>query len=105
MDFAAMVRSITVFLIVSVTLGLDGSDNVLARIGTPHNYLLLFGIALLFTLLLAGRNIYVIGTVVVLSLIANMPADFYLNFGVDRDYYAGAMVALVLQPVITRLID
>ena len=105
MDVPTLVKSITVFLLVAVTLGLDGSDNLLARIGMEDNYALLFGLALLFTLLLASRNVYVIGTVAILSLIANMPADFSLNFGVDRDYYAGAMVALILQPVLTRLID
>ena len=105
MDFTTLVRSITVFLILAVTLGLDGTDNILARIGMEGNYALLFSLAIIFTLLLAGRNVYVIGVVAVLSLIANMPADFSLNFGVDRDYYAGAMMALVLQPVVTRLID
>lgn len=105
MDFTALVRSITVFLIVAVTLGLDSTDNILARIGMQDNYLLLFGLAAVFTLLLTGRNVYVIGAVAVLSLIANMPADFTLNFGIDRDYYAGAMMAVVLQPLITRLID
>ena len=105
MDFTTMVRSISVFLILAVTLGLDGSDNIIARIGMPDNYTLLLGLALLLTLLLAGRNIYVIGMVVVLSLLANLPANFSLNFGIDRDYYAGAMMALVLQPVVSRLIE
>lgn len=105
MDFSTIVKSIIVFLVLTATFGIDGTDNLLARLGMGGNYMLLFGLAILFTLLLVGRNVYVIGVVVALGLIANMPANFSLNFGVDRDYYAGAMMALVLQPVVTRLID
>jgi len=105
MDITTMVRSITVFMILAVTLGVDGADNLIARLGMGENYLAIIGLAALFTLILAGRNIYVIAVVAVLSLIANMPASFSLNFGFDRDYYAGVMMALVFQPVVTRLID
>lgn len=105
MDLPVLVRSVIVFLILAATLGLDGSNNVLARLGMQGNYALLFALALLFTLLLTTRNIYIIGAVVLLSLIANMPASFSLNFGIDRDYFTGAMVALILQPLIARIIE
>lgn len=105
MDVATLARSITVFLILAVTLGVDGTDNIIARLGMGHNYLIVFGAAAVLTLILSGRNVYVIAVVAVLSLIANMPADFTLNFGFDRDYYAGVMMALVFQPVVARLMD
>lgn len=105
MDFSTLVRSIAVFLILAVTLGLNIDDNLVARVGMAGNYGLIIGLSFLFTLVLVGRNVYVVGVVVVLSLLANMPADFSLNFGIDRDYYAGAMMALVFQPLVTRLID
>jgi len=38
--------------------------------------------------------------VIILSLNANMPADFSLNFGYDRDLYGGFMLALVIQPLL-----
>jgi hypothetical protein len=103
MDITTLVRSVTVFVILLVTMGINGTDNLIARLGMGGNYALVLGLAVLFTLFLVGRNIYVIGVVAVLSLIANMPADFTLNFGFDRDYYAGVMVALLFQPVVTRL--
>jgi len=40
-----------------------------------------------------------------LRLSENMPADFSLNFGFDRDYYAGIMQAMVLQPIVARSFD
>ena len=52
-----------------------------------------------------GRNIFVVAIVVCLCLIANMPADFSLNFGYDRDIYAGVMVALLFQPLLARVLD
>lgn len=105
MDFPALVRTIAVFLILAVTLGLNIDDNLVARIGMAGNYGLIIGLSMLFTLILSGRNVYVVGVVTVLSLVANMPADFSLNFGIDRDYYAGAMMALVFQPVVSHLMD
>ena len=40
-----------------------------------------------------------------MSLLANMQADFALNFGIDRDVYAGVMMALLLQPFVKRIIE
>tara|TARA_B110000046_G_C12857122_1_gene340211 strand:- start:563 stop:712 length:150 start_codon:yes stop_codon:yes gene_type:complete len=49
--------------------------------------------------------LYLIATITMFSLNANMPADFSLNFGFDRDYYAGIMLAMVLQPIVARTFD
>ncbi len=54
---------------------------------------------------MAGRHAFIILAAVLLSLNANMPSDFALNFGFDRDYYAGVMMALVLQPVVARVLN
>lgn len=105
MDIAILGRSMMVFLLFLATLALNVDDNLIARIGFESNYGLILVLSILFTVILAGRNIYIIGAAVVLCLVANMPADFSLNFGVDRDYYAGVMLALLMQPIMARILN
>ncbi|MDZ7685846.1 MAG: hypothetical protein U5O39_13270 [Gammaproteobacteria bacterium] len=95
-----------VFLLFLATLALNVGDNLIARIGFESNYGLILLLSILFTVtVLAGRNIYIIGAAVILCLVANMPAEFSLNFGVDRDYYAGLMLALLMQPFFARILN
>jgi hypothetical protein len=105
MDFAIMARSISVFIVFAAALAMNLEDNVVARLGMEGNYALMLTMAIIFTLLIIGRNIFVVATVVGLCLLANMPADFTLNFGFDRDLYAGIMVALLFQPVLARVLE
>ncbi|XOV88874.1 MAG: hypothetical protein ACFHX7_03075 [Pseudomonadota bacterium] len=105
MDVAVLARSTVLFLFFAVILGMNLDDNLFARLGLAGNYGLTFFAAVLFTLFMIGRNIYIVAAVALLCLVANMPADFSLNFGYDRDYYAGLMAALLIQPLIARLLD
>ena len=77
-------------------------DNLLARLGIEPSYGYVLGLALIFSLLLSERNAFVVAAVVLFSLNTNMPAEFTLNLGLDRDYYAGIMLALLFQPVMYR---
>lgn len=104
MDMVSLIRAGTVFLIFAVTLALNVGDNLLSRLGLD-NLGLIFVAALLITLFMAGRHAFIIAAAVILSLNANMPTDFALNLGFDRDYYAGLMMALVLQPVMARVLQ
>ncbi len=94
-----------VFLMFAVTLAMNLDDNLLARLGVGENFALVMVLSALITMIMAGRNIYIIAIAVLLCLLANMPVDFSLNFGVDRDYYAGVMLALIIQPLIARVLD
>lgn len=104
MEIATVIRVGAVFLIFAVTLALNVGDNVLARLGLDGFGLIFLG-ALVMTFFLAGRNAFIIAAAVLLSLNANMPSDFALNLGFDRDYYAGVMMALALQPVLGRVLQ
>ena len=124
MDIAVLARSVSVFLFFAVALALNFEDNVVARLGMeiivqPHpraaieaaarlgmegNYALVFSMSVLFTLLIVDRNVFVVAAVVCLCLIANLPADFGLNFGYDRDFFTGLMLALLFQPVLERVL-
>lgn len=77
-------------------------DNLLARLGIEPSYGYVLGMALLFSVLLSERNAFIVAAVVFFSLNANMPMEFSLNFGLDRDIYAGLMMAILLQPIMFR---
>ena len=105
MEFPLFLRFIVLFLTLSTTLALNLGDNLVARVGLTTNIGLILVVASILTYLVSGRGSFIVVGVVLLSLVANMPADFTLNMGVDRDYYAGFMLALALQPVLDRVIE
>ena len=100
-----LIRCAFVFLILAVTLGTNVEDNIIARLGLTATYGYVVGAALIGTVLIAGRNVFIIAAIVIFSLNANMPTDFSMNFGFDRDYYAGLMMAIVLQPFLVRVLE
>jgi len=105
MEITLFLRFIILFMTFSTTLALNLGDNVVSRLGLATNVGFILLLASILTYLVSGRGSLFIVGVVVLSLLANMPADFTLNMGVDRDYYAGFMLALALQPVLDKVIE
>ena len=102
MDFTVVLRSTVVFLTLLTTFASNMEDNLLARLGIETSTGYVVALAIIFCALLTERNVYIVAAVVLFSLNANMPVDFSLNMGVDRDYYAGLMLALILQPILAR---
>lgn len=105
MELTTLIRGAVLFLILATTLGANMEDNFIARLGLDANYAIVIGLALFCTMMLSARNAFIVVIVVVFSLNANMPSEFSLNFGVDRDYYAGFMFAVLLQPILVRVIQ
>jgi hypothetical protein len=105
MDIVLLVRSGAVFFIVAIAMAMNLDDNLMARLGLAGNYGLILTASIVVTLFLIGRNIWMVAGVLVLCLVTNMPADFSLNFGYDRDLYAGLMLAMLFQPLLARAIE
>ena len=105
MEISVLVRYAVVFLLLAVTIGTNLEDNVISRIGINSNYIYVIAAALLGSALTAGRNSFAIAAIVIFSLNANMPSEFSLNLGFDRDYYTGLTLALVFQPMVSWAID
>jgi hypothetical protein len=99
-----IIRTVIVFILLSVTMFINQEDNLFARLGMQGNHVALIALVLLFALLLTNRSFHIIAMATLLSLIANMPIEFSLNFGLDRDLYSGFMVAIMQQPAINRLV-
>lgn len=97
MTIANIVKSILICIIVTATMLVNVDDNLLARLGIAENYLLLSLGVMLITLLTTGINTFVTAFIILFSMNANMPVEFSLNFGVDRDIYAIAMSMLLIS--------
>ncbi len=105
MEVLLYVRIAMLFLLFSVTLSMNLDDNLIARLGFSVNLGLILVLATTCTLFVARRRELIVALIVFLSLNANMPADFSLNLGYDRDLYGGLMLALLLQPLLMRVLD
>ena len=60
--------------------------------------------AMVVTGLVMHRDLMLIVLVVSLSVGANLPEDFMLNFGIDRDYLLGVLVTVVIAPLLARIL-
>jgi len=105
MEALLFARISILFLLFSVTLGINLDDNLIARLGFSANFGVVMVGAIVCTLFVAGRHALIVATVIFFSLNANMPIEFSLNMGYDRHIYGGLMLALVLQPLLMRVFD
>lgn len=105
MDRQRIVKIILIFIVMLMTVAINLRDNFIARLGFDTNYLVIALVAVVFTGLLAYRNLMLIVLVVLLSVGANMPEEIMLNYGIDRDYLTGILIAIVLAPVLGKVFD
>ena len=97
-----ILRTTIIFMALGVTMVIHKDDNLLARLGMTGNYAVLGGIAFVLSLMLTARPMPVIAIALLLSLAANMPVEYAIGIGMDRDYYGGFLAILVVHPVIER---
>ena len=93
------------FLVLMVSMSFNIDDNLIARLGISSGYGSAILVATVMTVLLSGRDLVLISLTVLFSINANMPMEFVLNFGIDRDFYGGLMVSLVLIPFLAWFIE
>jgi|TARA_B100001964_G_C14218798_1_gene594199 hypothetical protein len=62
-------------------------------------------VAMVMTGLIMHRDLALVVLILFLSIGANMPAEFMLNFGIDRDIFTGILGAIILLPLIARIIS
>ena len=105
MDKPGILKVVLLFIVLMMTAAINMEDNFIARLGVDSNYLMMALVAVVFTGLLAYRNLLLIVIVLFLCVGANMPQDVMQNFGIDRDYLTGILVAIVLVPVLGKILD
>jgi hypothetical protein len=81
------------------------TGNVIARLGFESAYWIAGLIALAVAGLIRDQGPVMIILVLFTGLVANMPQEFILNFGIDRDYFFGAFVGLVLTPTVVNSLE
>ena len=100
-----MMRGTLFFFALMATLIVNMDDNLVARLGIEASTQTAFIAAALLTPVLALRSTLLAGTAVLLSLMANMPADFAFNPHLNRDYLGALVVAIAAMPVVSRVLD
>lgn len=95
-----LLSAVCVFLCVGLVLARE----TLSRFGLEANYLMIAVLALLFTALLSGRSLVLIGLVLLLSVALNLPPDALGDLAIDQDLLLGSLIGLIILPVVYRLV-
>ena len=95
-----ILSAVCVFLCIGLVLARE----LLSRFGLESNYLMIAVLAVLLTALLAGRSLVLIGMVMVLGVVLNLPADTLGTLVIDQDLLLAALIGVIVLPVVHRLL-
>jgi hypothetical protein len=95
-----ILSAVCVFLCIGLVLARE----LLSRFGLESNYLMIAVLAVLLTALLAGRSMLLMGMVLVLSVVLNLPADTLGTLVIDQDLLLAALIGVIILPVVHRLL-
>ena len=99
-----MLRSLLVFLVLALTIGVTVGEQLLSAFGLDTHYLLIALIAIASAGMLMYRHILLVVLVGALVLAINLPAETLARNGVDRDLLLAALVALIVIPTVMKLL-
>jgi len=100
-----LMKGVFIFLVLMITAAINLEGNIIARLGFEPTYLIMALVAVVMTGLVMHRNLALVVLVLFLSIGANMPDGFMLNFGIDRDILTGILGAIILVPFIAKIVD
>lgn len=95
-----ILSAVCVFLCIGLVLARE----LLSRFGLESNYLMIAVLAVLLTALLAGRSLALMGMVMVLGVVLNLPADTLGTLVIDQDLLLAALIGVIILPVVHRLL-
>ena len=105
MNLMTFGKGALIFLAMIVTLSVNADDGIISRLGIEFTIGLVASTSLLVSLLLIHQKTLIVASVITLSLVANMPLEFVLNFGLDRDLFLGIAAAMICLPFATRVLN
>lgn len=88
------------FIVALVSLTVNLSDSVIGRMGFHANYLLVGLVALVCSGMVARRRGIIMVAAAALMIVANLPEATVSQYGMDRDYVAAALIALLATPYV-----
>lgn len=86
-------------LIIFMTIGVTLSQVLLERIGMETDYMLIALGAMVVTGLMIYRGLFLIIIVLLMSLAVNLPADFLLQYSIDKDVLMVLLLLMIIFPV------
>jgi hypothetical protein len=95
-----ILSAVCVFLCIGLVLARE----LLSRFGLESNYLMIAVLAVLLTALLAGRSLVLMGMVMVLGVVLNLPAETLGTLVIDQDLLLAALIGVIILPVVHRLL-
>jgi len=95
-----VLSAVCVFLCIGMVLARE----MLSRFGMESNYLMIAVLAVLLTALLAGRSLLLMGMVLMLSIVLNLPPDTLGPIALDQDLLLAALIGVITLPVVHRLL-
>ena len=95
-----ILSAVCVFLCIGLVLARE----LLSRFGLESNYLMIAVLAMLLTALLAGRSLVLMGMVMVLGVVLNLPADTLGTLVIDQDLLLAALIGVIILPIVHRLL-
>ena len=98
-------RTSIVFLIFVATFSINDGDNFIDRIIHDANFLYTLVAAFGVSMMLAGHSLHLMFAVWALGLTANLPVEFPLNLGIDRDLFGGFMISTLLVPMLSHHLE
>jgi hypothetical protein len=96
-----VISSVAIFLSIGILLARE----TLARLGLESHYLLIAIGALLVTVLLSQRSIFLTGTVFLLCLAINIPSELLGSLQIDKDIMIASLLAIVILPLVYNIIN
>lgn len=100
-----MLKTVFVGLILGVTLGVSLAAEVFSKFGIHPNIYLLVLIGLVFASLLINRGAGMVAGITVLAIAALQPDHVLLEHGFDKDLLLAALLAIVVYPLVYRLMN
>ncbi|MDH5484406.1 MAG: hypothetical protein OEY43_04140 [Gammaproteobacteria bacterium] len=92
-------QALLVFIILFMTIAVNLSHSVIARIGFNADYLMAALLAVVITGLVNHKKLFLIVLVIMCSVLANLPQEIMDRWGLEGDYFFAVLVGLVLTPV------
>lgn len=100
-----LMKSILVFLVVFMTIGVNLPQGMIARLGFNPDYLKVALIAWIITGLVVYRRLALIVLVILLCAGANMPPETAVKLGIDPDIFLATLVGVVIAPYVYRWLE
>lgn len=95
-----VLSAVCVFLCIGLVLARE----MLSRFGMESNYLMIAVLAVLLTALLAGRSLVLMGMVLMLSIVLNLPPDTLGPIVIDQALLLAALIGVIILPMVHRLL-